>query len=62
MSLSQSEQGSNSSLNSEHINDKASTSISSVMSTSVIYISLFSAEFSEASYFNDTNVTDFLET
>ena len=32
------------------------------MSTSIIYISLTLTEFSEALYFNDTNVTDFLKT
>ena len=61
MSLSWSGQSSNSSSDSEHTNDKASTSISSVMSALIIYMSLFSAEFFRASYFNDTNVTDFLE-
>ena len=62
MSLSWSGQGSNSSSDSEHTNDKASTSISSVTSTFIIYMSLPPTGFSGALYFNDTNVTDFLKT
>ena len=62
MSLSWSEQSSNSSSDSEHTNDKALTSMSSVTSAFIIYMSLLSTEFSEALYFNGTNVTDFLKT